>query len=576
MAGVDVYMSFYLDRLIDIDEQKYLFALNAWFYLSWVDERAPGAVADATAAAQAPGGACNRLCNGQRAFSAVSRCCDAPLWLPSIVFRNVDEFPQGRAQPYYIDVSETGAVTWRVEVRSSYLTTLDVSAFPFDTQSLDMIATLSNYPGQGAVRVIPSATGLGLFTFGTGDDLSGWHAKDVHIFVRNPANYSSVFSSEQVARRQVSVSAPGDPVPLVPSNSPAALAARGGAPAPPRFGEGIGVVEITVSISVERLWLYFSLSAILPIVVCTSIAFLAFWVHPADLSTRLSLVVGLFLALVAVQFVLDGELPKASYVIPTRRLVIASYIALAVIAIETLVVANVVDWPRVRSNFHGQARALARRAELKRAALDLERSTRGGNAGARRTSSGAGGGSAAERGWTAAVARLTTLAQGGSGGRGAASAGLMRSPRPPFAAPAGAPPPPQSPPPMSGLAEEGGQAAASRAASKDLAPSSPPPPPFSRWPLGPSGGLAGGAARPPAGGGRRPSEAVLMEADLEAGYYAWLAWVIDMASFGVICALYSLTAVLIFVVARAQEPDLCARSGLSSDCLGQTTKHHRG
>ena len=116
-----------------------------------------------------------------------------------------------------------------------------------------------------------------------------------------------------ITERQASASAPGDPVPLAPSNSPAAMAARGGKPAPPRFGEDIGVVDITITVAVHRLWLYFSLSAILPIVVCTAISFLAFWVHPADLSTRLSLVVGLFLALVAVQFVLDGELPKASY-----------------------------------------------------------------------------------------------------------------------------------------------------------------------------------------------------------------------------------------------------------------------
>ena len=357
-----MYLSFYLDRLIEIDEQRYRFSLNCMLYLSWKDERAGAAVEEATTAASAPGGSCGRTCNGQRVFvPGVSRCCDPPLWLPSIVFRNVEEFPQGRAQPYYIDVDpDAGTVTWRVEMRSSFLTTLDVSAFPFDTQSLDMVATLFNFPGQvsarcggggggggggrgggavrggigglppilfspfffpflffplkkGVVRVIPSATALGIYTFGAGDDLSGWHAADAFIFVRTPVNYSSLFSSAMITKRQASASAPGDPVPLAPSNSPAAMAARGGKPAPPRFGEDIGVVDITITVAVHRLWLYFSLSAILPIVVCTAISFLAFWVHPADLSTRLSLVVGLFLALVAVQFVLDGELPKASY-----------------------------------------------------------------------------------------------------------------------------------------------------------------------------------------------------------------------------------------------------------------------
>ena len=153
-AGVDVYLSFYLDRLIEIDEQRYRFSLNCMLYLSWKDERAGAAVEEATTAASAPGGSCGRPCNGQRVFApGVSRCCDPPLWLPSIVFRNVEEFPQGRAQPYYIDVDpDAGTVTWRVEMRSSFLTTLDVSAFPFDTQSLDMVATLFNFPGQVSAR----------------------------------------------------------------------------------------------------------------------------------------------------------------------------------------------------------------------------------------------------------------------------------------------------------------------------------------------------------------------------------------------------------------------------------------
>jgi hypothetical protein len=541
-----------VDRIIAINEQDYLFSANTWWYLSWTDERAPAAVEAATAAASQPGASCGRLCNQQRAESAVSQCCDT-LWLPSIVFRNIDEFPQGRVQPSYVDVSPDGVVSWRVEMRANFLTTLDVSAFPFDTQSLDIVATMSNYPGQGTVRLVPSATGLGIFTFGAGDDVSGWHAHDVDIFVRTPQNYSSVFTSEHVLRRQVSLSAPGDPAPLSPNNSPAALAARGGAPAPPRFGGDLGVVDLTISIGVTRLWSYFALNAILPVVICTSIAFLAFWVHPADLSTRLSLVVGLFLALVAIQYVIEGDLPRASYVLPTRRLVIASYVALALIAIETLVVANVVDWPRVRAYFQGQSRALARRAELKRAAMDWERSRRPAVP-ARR----AGSASAAERGWGAALGRLATVARGGGGsgsgaglsarggGRSGASTTAAASPR--GLDDAGERPPlPPTPPSTSLDAAEAQPSApgvktvqfpADAGGGGDGGPSTRRSPPPSRWPLGASGGLGGGTGGPTtsssqagaADGGRRGSEAVLLEADMEAGYFAWLAWVIDMAS----------------------------------------------
>ena len=69
------------------------------------------------------------LCIGQRAPSDVSQCCDS-LWLPSFVIRNADEMPQGRLQPYYITVDDaSGVVTWRVEFRSNFYTSLDVQAF---------------------------------------------------------------------------------------------------------------------------------------------------------------------------------------------------------------------------------------------------------------------------------------------------------------------------------------------------------------------------------------------------------------------------------------------------------------
>ena len=47
----------------------------------------------------------------------LSKCCDAPLFLPSAVFRNLERIPQDRIQPYSIIARENGVVTWRVEVR---------------------------------------------------------------------------------------------------------------------------------------------------------------------------------------------------------------------------------------------------------------------------------------------------------------------------------------------------------------------------------------------------------------------------------------------------------------------------
>lgn len=48
----------------------------------------------------------------------------------------------------------------------------------------------------------------------------------------------------------------------------------------------------------------------------TLLSFVVFAVPPSKLDTRLQTAIGLFLSLIAVQFVIEGELPKSSYVIP--------------------------------------------------------------------------------------------------------------------------------------------------------------------------------------------------------------------------------------------------------------------
>jgi hypothetical protein len=76
--------------------------------------------------------------------------------------------------------------------------------------------------------------------------------------------------------------------------------------------------------------------------------------HPGceqDIATRLGIVVTLFLALVAVQFVITGGLPSSSYTIPTQNLVILSVRADTVNALAVLT-ARLPYAPRPLNTFH--------------------------------------------------------------------------------------------------------------------------------------------------------------------------------------------------------------------------------
>ena len=107
-----------------------------------------------------------------------------------------------------------------------------------------------------------------------------------------------------------------------------------------------------------------SLSRKHPTNLSTCISLLTFFVEPDKLDTRLQIIITLFLSLVAIQFVVESELPSSSYVLPTRQLVIVSYLIQLVVCFEALVVYNVASWERVLDWFHGMRRAKHARASL--------------------------------------------------------------------------------------------------------------------------------------------------------------------------------------------------------------------
>lgn len=202
-----------------------------------------------------------------------------------------------------------------------------LTAFPFDKQTLDYHFSInSNTSAGGAIEVVPSAAGLRLFTNGKGDDASGWVAQDLDVFTsaqRYPNQVSEVVWWLSVcvgwveARLSLPTTSPPStthtrpPPPqfddkqypnlIRPSHfdDPAPLVPVSGRPA---FGEDINVTSVTMVLSVKRLSLFYGVSIILPVVVCTLIAFLVLFIDPDRIDTRLQICITLFLALVAVQW----------------------------------------------------------------------------------------------------------------------------------------------------------------------------------------------------------------------------------------------------------------------------------
>ncbi|GJP58279.1 hypothetical protein CLOP_g22986 [Closterium sp. NIES-67] len=91
-------------------------------------------------------------------------------------------------------------------------------------------------------------------------------------------------------------------------------------------------------ITISRTSPVYVLSVILPVMLSVYLTFSVFFAKPEDLELRSATCVTLFLALAAVQFVIDSQLPRTSSITQFGYLVITSYIFIMLATIESVVV----------------------------------------------------------------------------------------------------------------------------------------------------------------------------------------------------------------------------------------------
>ena len=348
-TNTTIYFSAYLDRLISVDEQEYQFKASFFFLLNWIDEGAADAVAKATEDANKPGGDCARWCDNTVIPSDGSLCCDG-LFVPSLIIRNVFEYPQGVRGEGSGGAKRGGRVSFFLHPtccqhpffflflrptpthhhRCQRLRRLLLRAVPRrhgDVPRHDVLPLGLADAGLPLHHQLPRQRERGggrerraerdgtapvydgemdkkknarsrLFVWrppltpvpplvdppspciiqGAGDDASGWRAKDLDVWVSREPYYRQF--NDPLLRNNVNPSHPDDPAPLVP--------APGSDAAPFGSGDnGIVVTSITMALVIKRLSLFFLISIILPVVVCTGISFLTFFVDPDRIDTRL-------------------------------------------------------------------------------------------------------------------------------------------------------------------------------------------------------------------------------------------------------------------------------------------------
>ncbi|CAI7743743.1 unnamed protein product [Closterium sp. NIES-54] len=285
---VPVYLSVMLRKLITVDELKYSYSAYFQVVTSWRDPRvnntlgvmkvmdqfAPDLVADAMSNCKPnvtfAGFNISQKSDCIDGFSqtglpqlkdckkpctpAGTRCCDG-VWLPSLNIPNVIFFPQDR----YATVT--------VESGNIYLVTSN-----------------SGRQQEQASKGLSGGGGGGF----SSDEVTGWRISRVGL------NCSA--SSSNTAVSDLANYAQDDPWAQVSSS--------GGAADPSKPTTCVFVISISRTSGV------YVLSVILPVMLSVYLTFSVFFAKPEDLEVRSATCVTLFLALAAVQFVIDSQIEK--------------------------------------------------------------------------------------------------------------------------------------------------------------------------------------------------------------------------------------------------------------------------
>jgi hypothetical protein len=277
---------------------------------------------------------CNRYCSNT--YNA-GDCCDG-IFIPDINVANIYSLDQdyviaSQLMPQYDYRKEHyGAWIWAVNFHAQFFIRMDFRAFPWDQQQL-IIQLKYTHDGQdlnSTSVLVPSSAGvLSLRPNRNGDDSSGWKVDEVYM------EPYIVQDESKLVRGKLIPPAVNDPVPLFTT----ATDANG-----VRYVTGLQEVfesrlnpgnSVLIIIKVSRYSSFFVVNNLVPIILSTALGFFVFLLDVEEMEKRLGLLVTLFLALTALQFVISTNLPNSSYVLKTQALVLAGYALFVAMALES-------------------------------------------------------------------------------------------------------------------------------------------------------------------------------------------------------------------------------------------------
>jgi hypothetical protein len=99
--------------------------------------------------------------------------------------------------------------------------------------------------------------------------------------------------------------------------------------------------RVVVALHVAREWGFYVYKLWVPLFLIVALSWSTFWMYDESLASRIRLSATAFLTVVAYQFAISGNLPKVAYLTLMDRLMIASFVLIAMSAVQSMPVAKI-------------------------------------------------------------------------------------------------------------------------------------------------------------------------------------------------------------------------------------------
>lgn len=224
------------------------------------------------------------VAEGKQTRRYVGMNIDDPIW--NVKLHVANGIGSAEVTQRLIVIDADGSIRLFGYFNSLVGTAFDLRLFPFDRQALTIQMESFNYPA-GVVELVSSDDHVSLSNEIISTD---WRIEGIRSRVENVLN--------------------------------------------PRGAEPFSRAVVTIDVS--REWAFYLFKLWIPLTLIVALSWSVFWMHDESLAGRMRISATSFLTVVAYQFSIVGSLPKVSYLTLMDRLMIGSFILIALTGLQSM------------------------------------------------------------------------------------------------------------------------------------------------------------------------------------------------------------------------------------------------